>query len=212
MFLTFLTLTGQQRELTVVIQNIESFSPVPTEGIEIELTNQGFANLGEQVTAPVTPKNERITLLQTIIIQSDSTTLKIYFNKHGYIEIENLHDTDNDTLLISSFTLYPDCLQKGKWIRKTTFDNDANGETDFWNYEEVVTSKFNLKKQGCSVPDSITLVVNGIEYYSEVEKQTSPNQVKTGFGYTRKFLIGDKKYFHFKEVELELIRRVKIEL
>lgn len=178
----------------------------------MELTNQGFANLGEQIIAPVTPKNERITLLQTINIQSDSATLKIYFNKHGFIEIENLDYLSSDTLLISSFTLYSDCVQKGKWFRKTTFDNDANGETDFLNYEEVVTSKFNLKKQGCSVPDSITLMVNGIEYYSEVEKQTSPNQVKTRFGYKRKFLIGDKKYFHFKEVELELIRRVKIEL
>lgn len=209
---SLLTSFGQSRELTIEIENVESLYSAQTDSIQIELTKQGFANMGEMMTILISNNKNRHPVLQTINIQSDSTTLKIYFNKNGFVEIGNLKYLDSDTLKISNFTLYPDCEQKGTWFRKTVFDNDAQGETDFLNYEEERKSEFDLKESDCSVPDSMNLTINEIKYISEVEKSTSPGLVTTGHGYKRKLWFGDKKYFHFKKVELDLIRTAKIEI
>ena len=209
---SLLTSFGQSRELNLEIKHVESLHGAQSDSIQIELTNQGFVNIGEILTIPTSKNKDRHSVLQTVNLQSDSTTLKIYFNKNGFVEINNLEYLDSDTLKISNFTLYPDCEQKGTWFRKTIFDNDAEGETDFLNYEEVVKSEIDIKEGECTVPDSMNLIINEIKYISEVEKDTSPGLVTTGHGYKRKFWIGDKKYFHFKEVELDLIRTAKIEI
>jgi hypothetical protein len=207
---SFLASFSQSRELTIEIQNIELTKLESIDSIEIKLTNQGFANMGERLTLPIKKTHDRNSLRYAVNIQSDSTTLKIYINKHGFIEIDNLKNLENDTLAISNFTIYKDCEQKGTYFRKTVFDNDAAGETDFMNYEEERKSEFNLKESDCSVPDSIMLTINGIEYHSQVKKETIPGKVTTGHGETNKFWFGEKKYFHFKEVELNLIRTAKI--
>jgi hypothetical protein len=203
---------GQSRELTIEIKDIESLNNAYSDSIEIELTNQGFMNMGEQLTIPTKINNDRHSLLHTVNVQSDSTTLKIYFNKYGFVEIDNLQYLDSDTLTIGKFILYPDCEQKGKWFRKTIYDNDADGVTDFLNYEEEVKSEFDFQEGECIVPDSLSLTINGVEYISEVDTKTLPGLITTGHGYKRNFWIGKKRYFHFKKVELNLIRIVKIKI
>ncbi len=203
---------SQSGELTIVIENVESVNSAPSDSIEIELTNQGYAALGEHLTIRTEQTNDRVSLLHILNIQSDSTTLKIYFNKHGFAEIGHLNYLTSDTLTILNFTVYPDCEQKGKWFKKTVFDNDNEGESDYLNYIEEVKSEFDIKENECLVPDSINLTINGTKYHSEVEKHTSPGLVTTGHGYTNKFWFVDKKYFHFTKVELNLIRKVKIEI
>ncbi len=209
---SFLTSFGQSRELTLEIQSFESVNSTFLDSIEIELTNQGFANMGEQLTIPTKKVNDKTSLLKTINIQSDSTTLKIYFNKQGFVEIINLDYLRNDTLIISSFPVYPDCIQKGKWFTKTVFDNDNEGETDFLNYKTESKLEFDLKDEKCEVPNSIALTINGLNYQEEVQKKPQDNSVTTGHGRINRFWIGKKKYFHFKRVELDLIRKVKIEI
>ena len=208
----FLTSFSQSRELTILIENVESLTSAPPDSIEIELTNQGYAAMGEQLTIRTEQTNNEVSLLNILNIKSDSTTLKIYFNKHGFAEIGHLNYLDSDTLTILNFTVYPDCEQKGKWFRKTVFDNDTEGETDYLNYIEEVKSEFDSEESKCLVPESINLTINGIQYQSEVEKQTSPGLVTKGHGYTNKFWFGGKKYFHFTEVELKLFRKVKFEI
>jgi len=207
-----LTSFGQSREITIEIQQIESVNSNQTDSIKIELTNQGFLNMGEPLSILTQKSNDRISISQLVNIQSDSTTLKIYFNKYGFVEIDNLDFLNSDTLSISNFTIYPACEQNGTWIRKTVFANDSKGYTDYLNYEEEVKSEFDLKESECSVPDSINLKVNGLEYINEVEKQTTSGLITTGHGYKRKFWFGSKRYFHFRKEELFLIRKVKIEL
>ena len=209
---SLLTSFSQSRKLTIKIENIESINDTPSDSINFELTNQGFMNMGEQISIPTKNDKGRHSLLQTVNIQSDSTALKIYFNKFGFVEVINLESLYSDTLTISNFTVYPDCEQNGIWLRKTVFNNDSNGNTDYLNYEEVTKSEFDFKENKCLIPDSINMKINGLEYLNKVEKEITSGLITTGHGYTRKFWIGGKRYFHFRKEELFLIMKIKIEL
>ncbi|QNR24539.1 hypothetical protein [Croceimicrobium hydrocarbonivorans] len=203
---------GQSRELTLEIQNIEIQNLESIDSIKIELTNQGFFRMGEELRLPVKKVNGKSSVLQRLNIQSDSTSLKIYFNIHDFIEIDDLDNLETDTLRISNFTLYPYCEQKGTWNTMTIFENDAEGETDFLNYETESSCVFDLSETDCAVPDSMILTINEREYISELRKHRNPGLVRMGHGDKRKLWIGEKRYFHFETVELFLNRRANIKL
>lgn len=212
-FLLALSAKAQAWDLPVIIENVQSFDSSPaSDSIEFEPTPAEFPQVGERKNLATTMSEQGLSLRGTISIPQDSMSLKIYFNKQGCLEIVNIRDFMGDTLKISDFRLYPDCPQKGTWFTKTVFDNDEDGEADDWNYNRESKSDFDLKKNECSVPDSLSFTINDNEYSGPVTIDLIPGRVTSGQGMTKKYWFSEEKYFHFEQRELHLFRTVKIKV
>lgn len=206
------TLFGQSRELILEIQNIDAVNSANTDSLRVLLTEQGFMHGGETLTFSTHKINGRTTLIQKLLFESDSSTLMIYFNRYGFIYFVDIESLINDTLKITKFKIYPDCKQVGTWLTKTIYENDSEGEIDFLNYRRNSKLEFDLDDDQCKVPDSLSLIINGVTY-KEVVVQRSKEQVHTtGNGSSRRFWIGKKRKFTFRKVGLVMSRKVKIKV
>lgn len=201
-----------QRDLIICIENISSMAKRTIDSIEIQLANQGSEIIEENQIIKTSTFNNKTSLVTKVLVGTDSTILNIFYNKSDYISITNLAKLKQDTLFLSDLTVYPSYYQKGYYFSKTIFENLTNDEPDFSNYKTEIKCEIESKQKIWQIPDSISITINEKEYLLKVQEKTEEMMVLTGQGRRKSLFARKRKQFTFKEVELDIIRFIKVEL
>jgi len=197
LLLTTLPSYCQTREILLQIDTLERLKGMKDfDPIILEVTNQGFAKVGEQFDFFL--YEDPHTCL--IRIESDSSNLKVPFDdKGGYIEIANLYNLRSDTLNINRLTLYNNCnldsvsLNMIYFIKETTLIDEEK------SYFKQYTYFPKCKK---APPKEISLRINDQVYHSLILfKAEAIMYTSTGNGYKRNVFGKPKSEFTYKKVQ-----------
>ena len=175
------------------------------------VTNQGFVNIGEEFDSADLQFNEFPQYYNTVVLQSDSSQLQIPLDRNGgYFEINNLYNSDIDTLQIDRYRLYSNC--NFDTVRTwTTYYKDGTLEVDSSrsNFKTVIHQLDCVRPP----PDTIKLRVNDKIYNTPVKFEAEERVVfSIGNGSQRTIFVMEKDRFHYNEPQTYGINTVNVKL
>lgn len=168
------------------------------DSIKIEITNQGFFSMGEVFSFPVKSENERSVVSGSLRLETDSSNVRIYFSKRGYLELAGIGNRLK-TCVVDTFYIFPECNQYKAFSMVKTYHNDPQTDEDFVNYSARIESRFNPKEGTCDIPDTVSLLINNEKYKVALKEFYEDGYVLHGHGTTRKWLVGKKRYVYTDE-------------
>ncbi len=205
------TVKAQEWKLPLIINNIVPQNPsIQSDSIIVVFLLNAFPDYVNRVKYPTKTTNGVISLDQILNIPSFVESLGIYFNKNGYIQINDIQQLRGDSLTIDILPLYSDCIRNGNLKSERIYHYNKNGEIDFLNYEEKLVSNVDEISTTCQIPDTLSLTVNDSKYLFGITENKVITNKKTGQGKIRKHIFGKKFHFSFQEIEFQIISTANI--
>lgn len=171
-----------QKPLTLIIDTVDFIDNYDKYYFKVNLTNQGFADLGEIDTTAKVSTEEYPNFQTTVNLKTDSTNIQIPIDQqHGFLELSNVYN--QDTIRINYLKLYSNCY---KDTSKTVIEYYRIINDSIADKPHKVKRKTRTHKEKCErkPPFKTALTINEERYFVSVQKKKSDALVYThGHGY-----------------------------
>lgn len=168
--------------MTLIIDTVDFIDNYDKYYFKVNLTNQGFADLGEIDTTAKVSTEEYPNFQTTVNLKTDSTNIKIPIDQqNGYLELSNLYDSDS--IRINKLKLYSNCYRDTTKTRIELYrvKNDSVSDQPF-----KVKFKEKTEKKKCDrkPPFKTMLTINDQKYFVSIQKKKSDGvEIMHGHGY-----------------------------
>lgn len=171
-----------QKQLTLIIDTLDFVDELDHYDFRINMTNQGFANLGQTDSTAKLTITDYPNFQTTVNLETDSTTIKIPIDQqNGYLELSNIYDSD--TIRINKLKRYSNCYRDTTKTRIEHYrvKNDSVSDQPFKVKFKVKTEK---KKCDRRPPFKTMLTINDQKYFVNIQKKKSDGvEIMHGHGY-----------------------------
>ena len=160
-----------QKKLTLIIDTIDFVDAYDKNDFRINLTNQGFSNLGETDFSAKVSSNMFPNFQTSITIDSDSTLIQIPIDQeNGYLELNNI--LGKDTIRINNLKQYSNCYKDSSKIRIEYYrvNNDIVADRPYRVKFKKEAEKTNCKRKP---PFKTLLTINDEKYFVSIQKRKS---------------------------------------
>ncbi len=187
---------GQEKKIVVQIDTlnlIKTNDELSWRELRLVVSNQGFANLGDEFVGHKAYGKVVPQYLNTVILKSDSSDLIIPLDRlGGKVVISNLYSLEADTLRINSYTLYSNC--NFDTIRTQMVYYDCASDDWLVNqgksyYKETVVPL------ECDrlIPERLDFVMNGVKYDCKVNFSTGKSGMVSSENGSKRTIFGKEK-------------------
>lgn len=207
---------GQEKRIVIQIDTlklIETDDELRKRELRLLISNQGFANLGDEFVANKANGAVFPQYLNTVILEGDFSNLLIPLDRMGgMLEISNLYNFTEDTLRINSYTLYSNCNFDTIRTQMVYYDCDSDDwlvDKDKSYYEETIVPL------ECDrlIPKRLDFVINGVEYDCFVNFSTDKSGVVYSENGAKRTIFGkEKNCFWRKQVHSWGTNRVELKI
>lgn len=160
-----------QKPLILIIDTVDFIEDYDKFDFKINLTNQGFSDLGEiDTTAKIT--TEKYPNFQTILsLKTDSSKIQIPIDRqNGFLELSNVYN--QDTIRINYLKVYSNCYKATSRTRIEFYrvKNDSVSDRPYKVKFKENTEVKNCKKKP---PFKTMLAINNQKYFVSIQKRKS---------------------------------------